>query len=151
MDLPELLRQSRTSAIADALHGLSRAALPHYTASGAAENRERLTELYDLTVRCVRERNLALISEYARAVAAERHRDGFGLAEVHTAFNVLEEVIWHRITTELEPRQYAEALGLVSTVLGAGKHALALEYVSLVGHDRQFHSLDLSALFKGTA
>jgi hypothetical protein len=37
----------------------------------------------------------------------------------------------------------------MSTVLGAGKDALARTYVSLAGH-RHVTSLDLSALFRGT-
>jgi hypothetical protein len=88
--------------------------------------------------------------EYAQGVARERYKDGFGLEEVHTAFNVLEEVIWRRITAGMDPSQYPEAFGLVSTVLGAGKQELAIEYVALVSRSRDVHSLDLSALFKGT-
>jgi hypothetical protein len=151
MDLAQLLRQSRTVIIADALSGLSRAMLPHYSASDAEMNRGRLTRLFDLTQECVDTRTLIPIVDYARSVARERYDDGFGLEEVHTAFNVLEEVIWRAITAELQPPQYPEAFGLASTVLGAGKQALALEWVALAGHNRAVQSLDLSALFKGTA
>jgi hypothetical protein len=41
-------------------------------------------------------------------------------------------------------------LGLVSTILGAAKDALAREYVSLATH-RHAGSLDLRALFAGIA
>ena len=151
MNLPQLLKQSRTAIVADALSGLSRATLPHYTSSDAEKNRERLARLFDLTQECVDARTLIPIVEYARGVARERYGDGFGLQEVHAAFNVLEEVIWRTITAELQPPQYPEAFGLASTVLGAGKQALALEWVSLAGHNKAVQSLDLSALFKGTA
>lgn len=151
MDLPQLLKESRATIVADALQGLSRATLPHYTASQPEQNRERLTKLFDLTEECVATRTLVPIVAYARDVARERYDDGFGLQEVHAAFNVLEEVIWRTITAELPPPQYPEAFGLASTVLGAGKQALALEWVSLAGHNRAVQSLDLSALFKGTA
>lgn len=150
MDLARLLRDSKTEVVADALQGLARATLPHYTASGGEENRDRLARLYDLTAECVEARRLIPIVEYARGVARQRHRDGFDLHEVHTAFNVLEEVIWRRIVARMEPLQYPEAFGLVSTVLGAGKEALALEYVALAGSSRGGAGLDLSALFKGT-
>ena len=50
----------------------------------------------------------------------------------------------------MEPSQYPEAFGLVSTVLGAGKQALATTYVALVSQNQDVHSLDLTALFKGT-
>ena len=150
MELASLLEEWRTEAIADATEGLSRATLPHYTASRAEQNRERLTKLYDLTAACVATRTLLPMIEYARGVARERYRDGFGLEEVHTAFNVLEEVIWRKITGRMEPSLYPEAFGLISTVLGAGKQELAIEYVALVSRSRDVHSLDLSALFKGT-
>lgn len=149
-DLPTLLAASRAEAVADAIQGLSRATLPHYTASRAEQNRERLAKLYDLMLACVETRTLLPMISYAQEVARERYRDGFDLEEVHTAFNVLEEVVWRLITARLEPRQYPEAFGLVSTVLGAGKQALAIEYVALVSRTRDVHSLDLTALFKGT-
>jgi hypothetical protein len=148
MDLPLLLAQSKEPIVSDALAGLARATLPHYSASDAEQNRDRLTRLYELTRECVVARTLIPISEYARDVARERYQAGFGLQEVHAAFNVLEEVIWRSITKELAPVQYPEAFGLVSTVLGAGKQALALEWVALAGHNKAVQSLDLSALFK---
>ncbi len=46
------------------------------------------------------------------------------------------------------PDELAEALGLVGTVLGAAKDALARAYVSLAGKSKA-PSLDLSALFEG--
>jgi hypothetical protein len=150
MDLALLLKQERTTIIADALQGLTRATLPHYPAGDVERNSDRLTRLFDLTRDCVDTRTLIPIVQYARGVARERYGDGFGLQEVHAAFNVLEEVIWRAITANLEPLQYPEAFGLVSTVLGAGKQALALEWVALAGHNQAVRSLDLSALFKGT-
>jgi hypothetical protein len=148
MELAQLLKQSRTAIVADALSGLSRATLPHYTSSDATSNEARLAKLFDLTQECVDTRTLIPIVSYARTVARERYDDGFGLQEVHTAFNVLEEVIWRTITAELQPPQYPEAFGLASTVLGAGKQALALEWVSLAGHNKAAQTLDLSALFR---
>lgn len=150
MDLSRMLEESRSEAVAEAIRGLSRATLPHYTASRVEQNRERLAKLYDLTTACVATRTLLPMIEYAQGVARERYKDGFDLEEVHTAFNVLEEIIWRRITARLEPSQYPEAFGLVSTALGAGKQALAIEYVALVSRNRDVRSLDLTALFKGT-
>ncbi len=148
--LSMLLEESREEAVADAIHGLARATLPHYTASRAEQNAARIAKLYDLTRSCVAARTLLPMLAYAREVARERWRDGFDLEEVHTAFNVLEEVLWRRITARLAPTQYPEAFGLVSTVLGAGKQALAIEYVALASRTRDARSLDLTALFKGT-
>lgn len=149
MKLPELLEKSRDEIISLALTALSRAHLQHYETSTDQQNRDRFTMLYDLTVQSISTMNLVPIIEYAHTVARERFQAGFDLQEVQTAFNVLEELIWKKITSNLAPQDYAEALGLVSTVLGAGKQALAVEYVSLAGKNKTPPSLDLKALFKG--
>jgi hypothetical protein len=149
MDLLQLLEHSRADVVGEAAEALTHARLKHYQID-AEENRERLTKLYDLTLQCVRDRNLNPMNEYAEALGKERHRMGFDLHEVQTAFNVLEEVLWRRITAELPPEQYPEAFGLTSTVLGAGKEALAVEYVTLAGRGRKPETLDLSALFTST-
>jgi len=150
MDLPNLLQEARTESIDRALAGLSRATLPHYSASDAGQNRKRLARLYDLVLECVQSQSLIPMTEFARSLARERHKDGFDLQEVHTAFNVVEEVIWQAITVRLAPPEYPKAFGLASTVLGAGKQALAIEYVALASSNQEMHSLDLSAMFKGT-
>jgi hypothetical protein len=61
---------------------------------------------------------------------------------------VLEETIWIHILKELPPTEYAEALGLVSTVLGTGKDTLARRYVSLSSKTKA-SSLNLQSLFTG--
>lgn len=148
MNLIQLLEQNGAEIINEAADALSRASLKHYKESGVEQNQRRLARLYDLTRECVEKRDLMPIIEYAQEIARERHRDGFGLQEVQTAFNVLEEVIWKHITRDLMPKDYPEAFGLASTVLGAGKQALAVEYVSLASQQKGIE-LDLSALFKG--
>ncbi len=127
MDLRQLLKEFRTAILSDALQGLTRPTLLHYKASNSEQNNERLAKLFDLTQQCVDMRTPVPIVEHAQGVARERFDDGFGLQEVQAAFNVLDEAIWRTITAKLQPFQYPEALGLTSTVLGAGKQALALE------------------------
>jgi hypothetical protein len=87
--------------------------------------------------------------EYAQKIAKERHQDNFDLQEIQSAFNILEEVIWKTITSDMSSEDYPEAFGLASTVLGAGKEAMAVEYVSLVSNRKNIKSLDLSELFQG--
>jgi hypothetical protein len=82
-------------------------------------------------------------------VAQKRFNAGYDLSELQTAFNAVEEATWSRVFAELQPAQFAEALGLVSTILGAAKDALARKYVSLATNI-QAPSLDLQALFAGT-
>ena len=86
---------------------------------------------------------------YSEKVAKERYESGFDLHEVHTAYNVIEEVMWKKIINEIESLQLAEALGLISTMLGTGKESLALAYVSLASKQKA-KSLNLTQLFKGS-
>ena len=150
MDLVQLLDTEGEDIIGEATEALSRAHLRHYAASGPEENRDRVARLFALTRESVRTKDLVPMLEHAHTVARERHHAGFDLQEVQTAFNALEEVIWRRITARLAPTGYPEAFGLASTVLGAGKQALAVEYVRLASQMGGAPSLDLIALFKGT-
>ena len=74
---------------------------------------------------------------------------GFGITEVQTAFNAVEVVMWRRLVAIVPPQDLAEAVGLLSTVLGFGKDVLARRYVALASQ-RHVPTLDLSALFAGT-
>jgi len=66
---------------------------------------------------------------YAGKLADKRFEAGYDLGEVQTAFNALEEASWQRALADLDPSELADALGLVGTLLGAGKDALARRYV----------------------
>ena len=94
--------------------------------------------------------HLGPICEYAQHVAEERFDAGFGIAEVQSAFNVLEEAIWHVVLAQLPADDLLEAAGLVGTILGAGRDALARTWVSLAT-SQHVPSLDLTALFEGAA
>jgi hypothetical protein len=148
MDLAKLLEQHRDAIITEATAALGHARQSHY-ADSAAANHDRLARLFDLTLGAVRDRNLTPMLEYAQQLARERYKDGFDLQEVQTAFNVLEEAIWRAITKGLKGKDYPQAFGLTSTALGAGKAALAREYVSLASQTR-VPTLDLTELFQST-
>ncbi len=149
MELIELLEQNAATIVTDSLAAMRRAHLQHYEAAGASAMRARLQALFDVTLTSLKTRHLAPIETYAQAIAHERHLAGFDLGELQIAFNVLEEALWHRIERELAPTQLAEALGLVSTVLGTGKDMLARTYVALATRT-QAPAIDLHALFRGT-
>jgi hypothetical protein len=148
MDTAEFLTRERQTTIDAAEAALMRAHSPHYESADASEVRQRLETLFDYLLEALRGRNLGQIVAYAQQVAQERFSAGYNLSEVQTAFNALEEATWSCVFTELQPQQFAEALGLVSTILGAAKDALAREYVSLATN-RHAPSLDLQALFAG--
>jgi hypothetical protein len=149
--LAELLGGARDDCLERAVAALGRRGLPHYPNEEPERNRERLAALLDAAVESLARRELAPIVRHARAIAGARARLGFGFHEVHAAFNVLEETLWQLVVERLPPERLPEALGLVATVLGAGKEALAAEYVALADPQARFEKLDLSALFRGTA
>ena len=150
MNLHQLLSTQANDIISDAQASITRAQLAHYKQSGNEHTHQRLKALYTLTTRAVKEKNLGPMIAHAETIARERFEAGFDLSEVQTAFNVLEEAIWMRILKEVPSSELAEALGLISTVLGAGKDTLARTYVTLSSKSKA-PSLNLQSLFAGTA
>ncbi len=149
MPLLQLLHDRGDAIVEDAFHAMERSHLKSYEHSGMDRAHARLRDLYRLAVDAIAERKLGPIVKHAETIATERFAAGFDLWEVQTAFNVLEEAIWTRIIKELPPEQYAESLGLVGTVLGAGKDALARAYVSLASKSKS-PTLNLQSLFSGS-
>jgi len=149
-DIAAFLQQERPAVIAAAEAALVRMHMPHYERAGADTIQERLASLFDRLVESIAARDLTPSVDHARRIAEERFNDGYDIAEVQTAFNALEEASWSCAVSRLEASELAEALGLITTVLGAGKDALASTYVSLAA-STNVGSLDLRALFAGTS
>ena len=57
--------------------------------------------------------------------------------------------MWRQVVVGVPPAEFAGGIGLLSTILGFGKDALARRCVSLASQ-RHVPTLDLSALFAGT-
>lgn len=148
MEARQFLERERKAIVAAADTALTRSGARHYQAAGEAEVHLRLEALFDHLLGALVARDLGEMISYAEGVAERRFDAGYDLSEVQTAFNVLEEATWTRAIAELDAAHLAQTLGLVTTILGAGKDALARRYVSLAA---QAHapSLDLRALFAG--
>lgn len=149
MNLTQLLNEQAAVILATASEALARSHLKHYEAAGKSEIQQYLQTLHDLTRQSVQTRNLEPMRAYMTRVAHERFSAGFDIQEVQTAVNILEETIWQQVIRELPPSELGTALGLISTVLGAGKDILAQSYVSLASQTKA-PSLNLLALFNGT-
>lgn len=149
MALHALLASARSELVEAALKDLHELELHHYEGAGHAFTKQRFEDLFDLVLAAIDSRDLSAVIQYAVAVAEERFRAGFDLLEVQTAFNTLEALMWQRVVAESGP-DMVESIGLVGTVFGNAKDALARSYVSLA---TQHHvpSLDLSALFRGAS
>ena len=120
----------------------------HYAQAGPDASRERLARLLELVGASIAQRDLVPMIDYATSVANERYDAGFDIREVQCAFHVLEEAIWERVVASVPQTDLAESLGMVGTVLGAGRDALARTYVSRASQ-QHVPSLDLGALFRG--
>jgi hypothetical protein len=149
-DVTVLLERDAVAIVDAAAEALERSRLAHYEEVGTDERRRRVQSLFDVVVASLAARDLVPMHRYAEDVARERFESGVGIAELQTAFNVLEEALWHTVVVSAQPDDLAEAIGLVATVLGAGKDTLARTYVALAS-ERHVPSLDLTALFRGGA
>ena len=148
VDVIEVLSTEGDAILDRAALALERSHLRHYAEAGPEASRERLGQLLALVVESISHRDLVPMIDHATHVANDRFAAGFDIREVQTAFNVLEEAIWDRVVDAIPPRDLAQAIGMVGTVLGTGKDTLARTYVSLASH-QHVPSLDLSALFRG--
>jgi hypothetical protein len=149
MTLNEILHDQVNDILAEAEQAVKRSHLQNYTKAGDEIIHQRLKALLTLTVRGVKEKNLGPMIAHAETIARERFTAGYDLTEVQTAFNVLEEAIWVRVQKNIQPSELGIALGLISTALGAGKDALAREYVSLATKTKA-PALNMKSLFAGT-
>jgi hypothetical protein len=148
VDVADLLTQQRDELLDDAVAALKRSETTHYERSGDDFTRARLTELADLVITALRDRDLGTVARYCERVAGERFEAGFPISEVQVAFNVLEEAMWTRVVEGVPASELPEAIGLLSTILGFGKDTLGRRYVSLAAQ-RHVPTLDLTALFQG--
>ena len=149
MELHDFLASHRDALLSEATEALSRRHLPHYQAVGLPEAQRRLTALYDKLLDGARRRHLDGIVEHAERIGRERFEEGAQFVEVQSAFNLLEEVVWRALLASFPPAELGQALGMISTLLGAAKDRLAATYVSKA---TQVHTptLDLRSLFSGT-
>ena len=125
MKLETLLRESEESILDEAFSDLQRSQAHHYEKAGEAFTRERLRNLFGLVVTAITTRSLTSLSAYADRIATERFDAGFDISEVQMAFNSLEEAMWRRVVAAEPPSELAEAIGLLSKVLGFGKDTVA--------------------------
>lgn len=143
------LTAGRAAILDEAFTELQQLQLHHYETAGPDFTRRRLEGLYDLVLGALDHRDVGSVIAYADAVAEERFTAGFDVSEVQLAFNVLESAMWRAVVPTESHEDLAEAVGLLSTVFGIAKDALARTYVSLASQ-RHVPSLDLTALFSGT-
>ena len=148
MELDVLLTEAEPRLLDEACSSLRRCGVRHYEAAGEAITRQRLAALFALVVGAIRSRDLAGLGAACEGIAVERFNQGFGICEVQSAFNSLEQVMWRHVVETAPPADVPDAVALLSTVVGFGKDALARQYVSLASR-RHAPALDVAALAAG--
>jgi hypothetical protein len=122
---------------------------PSYHALGEVLTRQYLTELCDLVISGVAHREAVHVVQHAEKIAEARFHDGFDLSEVQAAFNAVEQAMWRRVVRLEHSSELLTSVGLLSSVLGAGKDALARVYVRLASSRHAPH-VNVAALYEGT-
>jgi hypothetical protein len=150
VDLDALLSEAELVVLDEAYAALHARHVTHYELAGESFTRQRLSDLFTLVLAAIQTRDLAAVSAYCEGIAQERFNHGYDISEVQMAFNSLEEAMWRRVVSAEPAGDLAEAIGMLSTVLGYGKDTVARKYLSMASN-RRVPSLDLSALFAGAS
>lgn len=143
-----VLVRERASIVGMAAESI-RARRTRYDAAGDDEIQLRLDALYDRVLQTITKSDLQVAVGYGEQLAAERYTAGYDLSDVQMAINAVEEAAWARLSDRLPAEDLAVPLGVVGTILGATKDALARAYVALASQ-AHVESLDMSALFSGS-
>jgi hypothetical protein len=112
--------------------------------TSAEELAGELAALYELMSDSVAERKGGVMVAWGQQMAQEHFEAGHQLHHAQSLVNVLESALWKRILADLDPQDYAEALGLARTALGLAKDSLARTYVSASKH--KVEALDMRSL-----
>jgi hypothetical protein len=131
VELSELFRSWEEDLVDDAVTELRHARLKHYIADGEEITRERVARFIECAMECFSLGRAEPMISHAEHIARERHASGYDLFEVQTAINVIEEALWKRILSSVEPHELAHALGMVNAIFGMSKDVLARTYVML--------------------
>jgi hypothetical protein len=104
--------------------------------SSIPDGRREVRQLLRLVLRCMRASRAEPIIRPSELIAAHCYAAGIDLAEVQRSLTVLAEVLWHQLADALAGEQLVQALGLLTAITGAGKDAIARNYVALATRDR---------------
>lgn len=149
MEAVKFLDERLDGIVARASDTIRRSHMEHYDNNPPNEVANRMKKMCEVLIDGLREKSSMPMARYAGRLARERFRSGFQLQEIQTAFNAIEEAVWHQILRGLRPTQFAETAGMVGAILGIGKDIVARAYVSFAT-DPTRPTVDVAVLFGGT-
>jgi len=130
MNLIKIIEENKEEIIKDCLKKLDRMGLEHY------QKKDVLDDFYKALEESIKIESSINVVSFTEKLAEERYYAGYKLSEVQTTFNCIEKVIWKKIYHELHGDDFAKAISLISTIMGAAKDILARKYFSLVKKTR---------------
>lgn len=131
MGFHQIFENKSPEILSKAVQLLEGARLKSYETEDSDAIWTRMRTLLEVAERCLREKNGLPMIKYAEKLARRRYEAGYALHEVQTAFNSLEEALWHQMMCDVEPTEFLAVMGMVSTVMGMGKDAIARTYLEL--------------------
>lgn len=149
MDIITLLEKNMDLVVEKSCTQICEVKLKGYTKVGSTMTKLKLTNLYKKIIECAKKKELIPMLQYTEKIAKERFASGYDLHEVQTAINSIEENIWQLIFKNIKANKLAESLGLVSSILGAGKDNLARNYVALATKTK-VSTINLQSLLSGS-
>lgn len=150
MDVFALLNGRRDLLVRALVEGLRASSAPHYHAMDPSLLRERAGQLSDALLAALQGDGPALLL-HVRRIAEVRLTEGFTLAEVQRALNLLEEAAWTQVVSQAPAEAQAAMLALVTTALGTAKDHLARLYLEHAAHGAAAaHAAPAHVLFRGT-
>jgi hypothetical protein len=149
MDIITLLEKNIDLVVEKSCTQICEVKLKGYTKVGSTMTKLKLTNLYKKVIECAKKKELIPMLQYTEKIAKERFASGYDLHEVQTAINSIEENIWQLIFKNIKADKLAESLGLVSSILGAGKDNLARNYVALATKTK-VSTINLQSLLSGS-
>ncbi len=144
MDILEFLKTDEEGIVDEALPAVRW--LEHYGRDGEGLARERVRTLCRLVADAIASRDLEALLAHATRIARERRAAGYDRSEVASAFSAVEEAIWHRALTALDPGEQAWGLALVGTALAHARDVLGRAFTE-DGTASAF--VDLTPVFRG--
>lgn len=131
MELSAFLQLNREEIIGLASGSLSRIPVEYRQKDGRTANRDRVEELFNLTLLSIETRNYLPLIDFSEKLAKERFDEYYDLHDIQVMYNVLEEELWKKILDEFNPEEFQDSLSLISTILGFGKEMIATTFSDL--------------------
>ena len=128
MTLLELCYYKRDVILEDSVKKLEKAQLEHYKLLTTEQIKRKMLNLFHMLVKSIEVNSSEEMMEYMDKVSDKRHEAGYELQEVQSAINMLEEIMWEKVSKFVDDDLQISAIKQVTRLLSKAKIELADEY-----------------------